>query len=120
MPVPGLGRQFLEHRQLGFEPQLLAFVFSVLGDLVGVGVDDHHPARAVDDDRVPAAQFRRDVAQPHDRRDSHRAGDDRGVARASADIGREAAHVHLVQRGSLAGQQIVRDDHDVLRELRQV
>ena len=109
-----------QHRQLGFELVELAAGFAVLGELLGVGVDDDHAAGAVDDDRVAAADFGGDVPKPDDGGDAHRAGDDRGVAGAPADVGGEALHVRAIERRGLAGQQVVGDDDHVLREVRQV
>ena len=43
-----------------------------------------------------------DVAQPDDGGDAHRAGDDRRVAGAAADVGGEAVDVLAVERGGLA------------------
>ena len=80
--------------------------------LLGVGIDDDHAA-------VPSMMTvsppltSRDVPKPHHRRNAHRAGDDRGVARASADIRRKTLHMQSVQRGGLRGQQIVRNHHHV-------
>ncbi len=94
--------------------------FLVFGELLGVGVDDHHAARAVDDDGVAAADFAGDVAQPDHGRDAHGAGDDGGVAGPPADVGGKTLHVLAVQGGGLAGQQIVGDHHHVLREMGQI
>src|SRR5256885_377360 len=77
-------------------------------------------AAAVDNARVAPLPLRRDVAGAEDGGDAHRAGDDRRVARPPADVGREALHVFPVERGRLAGQQVVDDDDDVARQVGQV
>ena len=120
MAVEGLSGEILQRRLIKFHLLELALVFAVLGELLFVGVDDDDAAVAVDDDHVAAGNVGGEIAQSDDRRDAHGAGDDRGVAGAAADVGREPDHVLAVQGRRLAGQQVVGDHDHVLRKVREV
>ena len=118
--VERLRGQVGQERELLFHQDDFFGVLAEFGQLVGVGIDDDHAAPTVDDDDVPTGHLAGEIPHAHYRGNAHRAGNDRGVAGAPADIGGKPLHMRAVQGGGLRRQQIVGDHHHVAGEMGQV
>ena len=98
--------------QLILEQEELALQLEIGAALLGVGIDQHVPAAAVDDDRVAGLHLPQDAAHARDGRDAAAAGDDGGVAGLAAGLRDDAADVDVAQGDGLRGEQFVgHDDH---------
>ena len=80
----------------------------VAAQRLGVGVEDHLAAVAVDDHRHPRPDAVAEVLDAHDQRQPQRARHDRGVRRAAAPLGAEAGRLGAAQLRGVGGRQIVR------------
>ena len=106
-----LAAEGLESRLLGSESLGLG---GVGGErlLIGIGLDD--ALTTVDDDGHAVAQRRAAVGDRKDGRDLERAGDDRGVRRATTGLGDDAGNVSLIDRSGHGRREVVHDNDGVL------
>ena len=114
VPVQRLGGQ----RRAGCSSSVsismcLLLHLAMLGELLGVGVDDHHAASAVDDDGIAAAHFAVILPRPTTAgMPIARATIAVWLVRPPTSVAKPLTCTAIEGRG-LAGQQIVGDDDDV-------
>ncbi len=111
-----------------FQIDELALQLTVGGECFVVGIHQHVPFPAVDDDRVAVADVVQDARHAGDRRNRAAAGENCGMAGSAAGLGDDARHFALaerdhVRRHELVGHENDRPGHCVgigLKHLRQV
>ena len=92
---------------------------AVVEERLGVGSQHHHARVAVHDHEVAVLRTLHDALAPDDAGDLDGAGDDRRVAGAAAEIGRDAEDLAAVHARGLRRREFVGDDHDGLGEGRE-
>ena len=93
--------------------------FRIGAPLFGVGIDEHVPAAAIDDERVARLHLPQNAPHARDRGNAATAGDDGGVAGLAAGLRDDAADLDIAQRDDLRREQLVGDhDHRSLEHVR--
>ena len=100
-------RGVAQHASVDGESLLLNGVFR---ERARVWSNDDNASVAIDDDHVAVSDAPHDSTASDDARDFNGTRDDRGVARASTEIGSDPNHERAIHPCGLRGSQFMRDD----------
>ena len=112
------GRLIAVGGELVLEQEELAFQLEIGAPLLGIGIDQHVSAAAIDDKRVAGLHMAQNAPHARDGGNAAAAGDDRGVAGLAAGLGHDAADIDVAERDDLRRQQLIgHDDHRAAEQL---